>query len=339
MIFKNMFQAKTALMAVAMVLFAGSFTACSDDDDNEGGGSSTLGTPEYADVSAKYEITSGGDIASIELTESGNYVVIMSNYSAPEYDEYMALAPVAPVTRSESSSTRYGKYIKISDTEFILEGYGSVVIEGDTNNAYSLQLSMAGSDEPVTLGANKVEVEDSSEASQLLCRSWDINKVNLKLYVMGKKRYDKTLPADQNKELWQGLVAVAKQVAAEYDDEEDEEYSEGGEDVIPDYIIPEYNPEQLIFTKAGSYMIMSEEEHLDFSYWGWKNRDSYVVNYSPYGSEYLFDSEYSNDCNITFNGSSMTLYEVNAEEIGEDEDDAGVVYMRVTSTYYCSEAH
>ena len=70
---------KLLVIAAALMLTAAGFTACSDD--NEGGiGNINLPTPQYEQVSGKYEITSAGSpYESIELSASGNYIVTLSN--------------------------------------------------------------------------------------------------------------------------------------------------------------------------------------------------------------------------------------------------------------------
>lgn len=67
---------KLLAMAVAMMFTATCFTACGSDDDGEGIGNIDLPTPQYEQVSGKYEITQAGSpYESIELGASGNYVV------------------------------------------------------------------------------------------------------------------------------------------------------------------------------------------------------------------------------------------------------------------------
>lgn len=323
-------------LAVMAVLMSTSFTACSDDDDDEGGsGSSTLTTPEFADVSAKYEITNGGDIASIELTESGNYVVIKDTYLANTAvnNENKTFVPTPALNTRATAGIIKGTYIKISDTEFILEGFGSIVIEGNTDNAFSLQISEAG-EEPYTVSANKTEIEYTDAKSQLLCRTWNIDKVKLQMNVYGMgTKYNETMSANQYIELWEGLINKIKEIEAELDDEEDEDYYEDEEDDYS-YLIPTVNPEQIIITRAGSYMVTYEGDQLAISTWGWSNVDAGEFRYS-WDYDYLYDPEYSNKCNVTIDGSSFILSEINHEEVDEEE---GITYMTVTSTYYCSEA-
>ena len=60
------------------ILCVGNFSSCNSSDDNDGDGQ--LETPLYAADAAKYEITDeSSEVKSIELTESGQYIVIMNN--------------------------------------------------------------------------------------------------------------------------------------------------------------------------------------------------------------------------------------------------------------------
>lgn len=315
-----------ALLAVGFMSYS-----CSEDDDNDGGGStgsgsSTLEAPAFESVSAKYEITDGGDIQSIELTESGNYVIVTNDY-VPDYDNGFFAH-----TRAGSSGTIFGKFIKISDTEFILEGFGSIVIEGDTNNAFSLQISENGKD-PYVVGAEKIEAESNDQMTKKLCRTWDINKVNLKLYFLGKKEYDNTLPANQWDKLIQGLVNKVKEIEARYEDEEDEEDDDYyyDDDTEEEYILGLFSklkPEQIIFTKAGSYMVTYEGEQLAISTWTWINSNKGLLRYS-WNYDYIYDPEYSNPCEVNFNGKAATMYHSKT-----DEDEI----IKISFKYFCTEA-
>lgn len=69
---------KTFLFSLIAILCLGNFSSCSSSDDNDGDGQ--LETPQYAADVAKYEITdASSEVKSIELTESGQYIVIMNN--------------------------------------------------------------------------------------------------------------------------------------------------------------------------------------------------------------------------------------------------------------------
>ena len=69
---------KTILFSLMAILCLGNLSSCSSSDDNDGDGK--LETPQYAADAAKYEITDeSSEVKSIELTESGQYIVIMNN--------------------------------------------------------------------------------------------------------------------------------------------------------------------------------------------------------------------------------------------------------------------
>ena len=81
-------------------------------------------------------------------------------------------------------------------------------------------------------------------------------------------------------------------------------------------------------------MTTYEDDQLAISTWTWTNSNQGVFRYS-HNYDYIYDPEYSNECNVSFDGKSMTLFEVNAHEYDEDED---MEVLKVTSRYFCSEA-
>lgn len=323
---KNFFKSFPILLIFLATGFMSYSCSDNDDDNNNGNNSPTLETPVFESISAKYEVINGDNIKSIELTESGNYVVILKNFSPSNDNNYFALA------RANSRGVIHGKFIKISDTEFILEGFGSIVIEGDTNNAFSLQISENGK-EPYTIEATKIEIESNDLTTQNLCRTWDINNVNLKLYIFGKLQYDVTKPASQYKELIKGLYDKLEQIMSEFEDDEDDEYYEEEDEGFAE-MIPQFNPQQIIFTKTGSYMTIYEEDNLAISTWTWVNSNKGVLRYS-HNYDYIYDPEYSNECHVSFDNKEMTMFEVNTKEVDEETN---AEMMKVTSTYFCSEA-
>ena len=146
---------KGILSCTVLALALTSLAACSSDDDdnppadNTENPTTTLETPQYESVSAKYNITSASsDIKSIELTASGNYIitqndVVVSSQPIPAKGRLAKIARI--VTRASANwydNIVEGKYTKISDTEFNLEGYGKLVIKGSTNNAVDLDITL-----------------------------------------------------------------------------------------------------------------------------------------------------------------------------------------------------
>ena len=92
----------------------GNFSSCSSSDDNDGMGQ--LDTPQYAADAAKYEITDeSSEVKSIELTESGQYIVIMNNAGRNSKQAVGLHKIPATLTRatSEYVGMYYGNYTTI----------------------------------------------------------------------------------------------------------------------------------------------------------------------------------------------------------------------------------
>lgn len=319
-----------AHMCVALLVMAGCLTACSSDDDgdDDGGGGSSVGqfdTPAYKDVSAKYVISSAeSDIASIELTESGTYVIVEKGYG-PSY-----------VARKSSSANRFrrvaawqapasangiigGKFVKISDTEYILEGFGSIVITGSTDNAFEIQITEQGG-ETYTLRGDKATSIADTEYTQALCRSWKLDKYTVKFTHNGKVLFNETLPASQYRQMW---IKLNNYMTSHYGDASDD----GDGDWFD---VPEHTPCGLIFSRAGSYLVKFEGDNLQLSVWQWQNDKKGVIRYSHnYGN--MYDPDYSNSCTISYNGTAMFIDEVNMDDSEDGET------VKLTSRWQCSE--
>lgn len=304
-------------LGVAMLLAACLMSSCSDDDEDTKPQDINLETPAYEDVSAKYDVTSGGGgISSIELTASGNYVITMEGAAYVP----AALSPrnmMKSFIRAAANGTRAdegyicGKFVKISDTEFILEGFGSIVIDGAADNAFSIQVTKSEG-ETYTLNAEKAATVSNSEMSNALCRTWDINTMALKGTFNGKVFYDKEKPAVEHDLLWKELNAAFGSLIG--DDE-------------PFFNVDKIKPKQIIFTKSGSYITITEDNYLGIADWRWNNEKNGVITYSnPMGT---------NNVTVQFSGSNMKLYEVNADI--DDSEDGERAHLKVESTYNCTE--
>lgn len=160
-----------------MFLSVGLFSSCSSDDDNETSEPINLETPAYESVSAKYNVTSGGDgISSIELTESGEYIVIFDNASyAPKQNKTTKNMSMG-ILNGNKISTRafigniHGKFTKKSDNEFILDGFGTIVITGSADNAISIKVTTEDGEE-LNLNAEKATILADTEMTKALCRT------------------------------------------------------------------------------------------------------------------------------------------------------------------------
>lgn len=327
-----MLKPGTLCLGMVMMLSAGVLSSCSDDDDNGGEGPITLETPAYESVSAKYEITSGGNgIQSIELTASGNYIVTYGQGATVQAYAISAATQgkaSAKSLLSQKAATRVGEqyirgtFVKISDTEFILEGFGSIVIDGAADNAFSIQVTPS-TGETYTMNAEKAATIADSEKTNALCRTWNINTIRMTIEFNGRVEYDtKARAASEYTQMWRDMNTAM----ANLEERVTGEPSEG------DFFdIPAYTPDDIIFTKAGTYLITATENYLGMSAWKWENEGNGTIRYAL-DNAYIDNPEYSNTANVTFNGSTMSISEVNLEE---SEDGMS---LRVMSYYECSEA-
>lgn len=310
------------LPAVACLGLA--LTSCSDDDDNNGGGGvPNLPVPTYESSSAKYEMAPGSPYSSIEFTASGNYVIVSSGYSGYSLS---AAAPVnqtrgasslaksafrkssAPVSRAYFNGIYYGTYTKTGDNQYNLQGFGTITVNTSGDNACSLTVTPT-SGTPVTLSATKAGVINSGERTAALCRTWNVDRVNLKAWINGSKKFDKTVAIDKLADLFEDM----------------------GEDV--DYLDI---PRQVIFAKTGTYMVLystgqGSDTGLDISSWRWEDESKGIIRYS-WDIGAFDDPDGSGLITTSFSGKNMTITEEYSEEDEEDGD------YREKITWYFSAA-
>lgn len=268
------------------VLFG--FTACGDDEpDNP---NETLETPAFESVSAKYDITSpDSKYQSIELTASGNYIIIEKinqPYTAPAAKKSVEKDPFSDgfssIFNSHKISTRntssdgiiYGKYTKISDTEFEFEGFGRITIEGAADVTYALTITENG-EEPYTLAAAKTAQYPSGTMTSKLCRRWKIENERCIIKIDETTLFDQTLSIDQIKEQLNPKDAIQR--------------------------------EQVEFTKAGTYMIYyTNGDMLSAHSWAWEDESKGTLRES-----WLYDNIFEDYAfaNISFSGAMMYISE------------------------------
>lgn len=324
-------------MTLSLVL-----SSCSNDDSeptpdptpSNGLGTSTLEAPANAAVSAKYRLEAADNCpwSSIELTESGKYVILPRWYQpayAPSKAKGKFATPAKMMSRS-ASDIPTGGFIKISDTEYLLEGFGTITIEGGNGSALSIIIARDG-EEPITVGATEDSKIEDTQATRWLCRTWNVDNVTVKAYGNGKEIYSATAPGRDSKRLYDGASSALAQwfnkTYAQY--LEDDEYMEA-----EDFGFDANNVSEITFTRAGSYLVTTPESELGISIWGWKEEGKGILQYS-HDVTNLYSPEYSNNINVHFDDKRMSMFEVNGE-VNEKEDGISISF-KVTSTYDCSE--
>ncbi len=272
------------------------FSSCSDSDD-----SGSLDTPKYEQDAALYQITDrNSPYASIELSASGNYIITPS-----EYVNYSSLAKAKTIFSGKAKQLSrsdwgviYGKYVKTGENEYRLDGFGTIKIETNGGNAVDIDIT-TNNGNSIVVGANRSNMYASSEMTDKLCRTWKIDKVRVAVWEDGRKIFDKKMSMAE---------FVKEEEGEDYDDE------------IPD---------QVMFSKAGTYVVFYTNHTLAVSTWCWENESKGIARYS-WDYDYLFDPDESGSINVKFSGNSLTI----SEEF--TDVDHGEEYTELVE-YYMSE--
>lgn len=320
---------KPGLLCLSSILLlsAGLFASCgNDDDDNVVNEPVNLETPAYESVSAKYNITSGDDgISSIELTESGEYIVTFDDASYAPKQNKTTKNISKGILNGNKISTRafigniHGKFTKKSDNEFILEGFGTIEITGSADNAISIKVATEDGDE-FTLNAEKAAILADTEMTKALCRTWNINTIKMVATFNGKSFYDSgARPTSDYNAIYRELNTAMQKLSESVNGEEDNETY---------FTEPGFIPKDIIFTKAGTYLVTTESDQLSIYNWAWQNESKGELRYTFNGG--MYDEYVSNTANVTFSGNTLTINEINLNESGDGMN------LQISSEYKCS---
>ena len=152
---ESIMKSLTACMAIALTLTPVTLASCSSDDDEDSPKEEpsekyeALGydEPKYEKESALYLVNaSGSDIKSIELTPTGDYIVMKNNSII---DKVQRKSPSA-LRLNHAIATRayaddkmaYGRYTRTGDGKYKLDGYGTIVVTGGESNAVKLTITL-----------------------------------------------------------------------------------------------------------------------------------------------------------------------------------------------------
>lgn len=324
---------KLLFAIIAMCVCSVSLVSCSDDDDNDGGGK--FDPPAYEASAAKYEISDGSSpYESIEFTESGNYLVTMSGVTpAPaaaakettqaargmaamaKRPSIFANTAATQATRAYYSPILYGKYTVGADGTYILEGFGTVKVTQDgTGNSYTLEVTPDGG-QTVTIEATRQNADLNSQKSNMLCRTWDMAAARLFFDYNGKRVID--VKGNSPEELLEKLRELAQKNDPDYDESDYDEI----EDIMPAW------PEEVVFTKTGTYVVYYTGQELAVSTWKWENEAQGYLIYSWYNN--LDDPD--GRVLVEFDGNNMQITESYTESYDGETETMGL-------TYYFTEA-
>lgn len=192
-----------ALLAATVAMAPLSSCSSDDNDDNNNGGNTEL--PKYAALAAQYIIDDEqAAVKSIELTESGRYLVEMNrSYSG---------APKRAA--GNDNGMYYGTYTASADhLTFTLEGFGTMKV--NDNGTVTITSDKTGGTATWKATAKKGELQASKGKG--LCRTWTVKTIRMYAKVGNRTGFDVT--ANSLPELYLKL----KEKGIIGDDEDDEE--------------------------------------------------------------------------------------------------------------------
>ena len=266
------------LLAISLTLF----TACNSENDEK---DDILQTPTYENVSAKFEITdSHSGISSLELTASGNYIVINKKYkSKTDRNTETGLLPNG-MFQADAFATRasvygniiYGKFTAIGENSFRLEGYGIVTITTNDNIAYTLDIELEDGS-TTSIGARKEKVYDSSDATNKLSRTWEMETFGYKVQ-KGNNKFEKVVNHNNIEQLFIEYYDWLIIVEGIQDEKTIEKMKAQAKAIAEQY--NNSKPQSVIFTKSGSYIVGYNNGAIGISTWMWENEDEGVLRYS-----------------------------------------------------------
>lgn len=170
---------KYVTLFVVALLSCPFICSCSDDDDESDGPSvgelwkGDLGTAAYENYAVAYVVKNNSEIGSIELTSSGNYIVM-----PPEVGSSRAIAEQrkGSMFKRNKAETRYvpswngyfGTFTVNADGSFLLNNYGTLRDNGDGT------LSLTRNGMSIKLTAQKKSAVADNDLNTRLCRTWKL---------------------------------------------------------------------------------------------------------------------------------------------------------------------
>lgn len=283
-------------------------SSCGNEDNGVG---KPLSAPEYSDVSAKYNISTSNVYKSIELTESGHYVVTLYSSARArtlideEVDNtlptlFAANAQTLETRTTYSGNIIYGKYTKGEDGAFILEDFGTLVISQTEGTNYSLNITL-NNGTSATMTASKQSTLPGEARTISLCRTWKISQLNLVATLDGYGVvYNGSVSGGDLPQLMINMLQRAWELDG---------HSGSMPDSYKTQIKNAYSVvKSITFTQTGSYIVFYEGEKLGVAKWMWTNIDSGILHYSwDYSNPSA--QNLSGDVKIVIEGNQCVLKE------------------------------
>lgn len=232
-------------MAIAMVMTV-TLIGCSKDDEPDANlWSGTLSEPKYEADAQAWKISNNSMISSIELTASGNYIVVRNGYyndyaPARSDNRHGKMFRLAKKSRMSLDENIYGNFKKNPDGSFDLEGFGTLTI-ADAGRNLILDLD---SGEELSLDATPLPKMESNELNDRFCRTWYLKKEILEIQDMS------------------GNILR-------------EEVYVGEEELSEDFVMA------IVVSKFGTFVQIDWDNTFeDHGTWEWANKKTQTFNYS-----------------------------------------------------------
>lgn len=146
------------LKQILIVIFVLTLIASCDKDENE-----LKETLEKATISAKWIVGNSSEYESFEFNESGNYIVVENTTTKSTIDQIIL----------------FGTYKIINNRTIVLSGFGTLTISKINENSISFSIQLASNpDNEIVINASKQEEMESSNNTDLLCRTWELISIN-----------------------------------------------------------------------------------------------------------------------------------------------------------------
>lgn len=259
-------------VGLAAVLLSVGMTACSggdDDEDSEDLWEGSVGAPEYESDASCYKILDSDELESIELTASGNYIIVPtandSYYNAPlKSSKAEAMSGRRMFSRQSQSRASDGRGIifgedsKLGDGSYNLDGYGKLTVVDDN----TLIVTPDGGAE-MTLRAEKKGTAKDSELNNRFCRTWYLESVKRQTYSGNDLIDESNVPSSE--------------IHAEY-------------------------VKYVVVSKAGTFLQTDWDDSVEsYGTWRWQNTKNQVFSYD------FIDDEGEGEMQVSFSDDKATF--------------------------------
>ncbi|MDR0873060.1 MAG: hypothetical protein LBN27_06280 [Prevotellaceae bacterium] len=268
-------------------------TEVTDDDENNG---KTQNTPA---INAKWEISDpASPYTSFEFTKDGNYIVVekqepMAARAKKQTTAKSFLPPLQNSAARKASTTadsnlspvHFGTYT-IDGNKIILSGFGVIDIIDITAEEFNFSFTLEETGETAVYVANKsTEPISTSSRTDMFCRTWKIDSISVNTNTISL--IDSIIFYQQYGDDW-----LEKYIEAEMNDKREHQ--------------SEVFNATVLFSKAGTYLVLYTNGESGLSEWKWTNEEQTDIYYSWDNWENNWENSI---VHIELNNSTLKLFD------------------------------